>query len=50
LSKRQSSWMVVGLLVVVAVVVLLTTRSCNTTEGIGEDIEELGDKVQDATD
>lgn len=23
---------------------------CNTAEGVGDDVEELGDKIEDATD
>lgn len=23
---------------------------CNTTEGVGDDVEDLGDKIEDATD
>jgi predicted small secreted protein len=30
--------------------VLTSLTACNTTEGVGEDIEEAGDAIEDAAD
>jgi predicted small secreted protein len=29
---------------------MTSMTACNTTEGVGEDIEEAGDEIQDAAD
>jgi predicted small secreted protein len=41
----------IGKLAVLAVLLLtgLTLTACNTTRGVGEDIEEAGDEIKDAT-
>lgn len=33
-----------------AAVACLATLGCNTTEGVGEDIEDLGDSIDDAAE
>lgn len=43
---RWKKWIVAGLFAVA----ILSISGCNTMEGAGEDIEEAGEKIQDAAD
>lgn len=36
-------------LMIVALVALVALAGCNTMQGIGKDVERLGEKVQDAS-
>lgn len=38
------------LMLLLALSITAFTAGCNTMEGMGDDIEEAGDKIEDATD
>lgn len=47
---RRPSFPLAAALLAVAALGLLTVAGCNTVEGAGEDIENLGDNIEDTAE
>ena len=47
-QKFRTLWTLI--LTVVGALWIANLTACNTTEGLGEDIEEAGDSIEDAAD